>query len=78
MLRALDLMAHSKLRVSEAIGLRRDDVNLSEAMLWVRRLKGSLSVNQLIEGDELRAIKRYIASAPTICPGSSSRSATPN
>ena len=32
------------LRVSEAIGLRRDDVNLQQARLWVRRLKNSLSV----------------------------------
>jgi site-specific recombinase XerD len=49
------------LRVSEATGLRRDDVNLSHSRLWVRRLKGSLSVEQPIAGDELRAIKRYLA-----------------
>jgi integrase len=49
------------LRVSEAVGLRRDDVNLSHSRLWVRRLKGSLSVEQPIAGDELRAIKRCLA-----------------
>src|SRR6476660_7051598 len=49
------------LRVSEAIALRRDDVNLQGARLWVRRLKNSLSVEHPIAGDELRAIKRYLA-----------------
>jgi type 1 fimbriae regulatory protein FimB len=49
------------LRVSEAIGLRREDVNLAHARLWVRRLKNSLSVEHPIAGDELRAIKRYLA-----------------
>jgi type 1 fimbriae regulatory protein FimB len=50
------------LRVSEAIALRRDDVNLQGARLWVRRLKNSLSVEHPIAGDELRAIKRYLVS----------------
>jgi len=36
------------LRVSEAIALRRDDVNLQGARLWVRRLKNSLSVEHPI------------------------------
>src|ERR1041384_8227419 len=49
------------LRVSEAITLRRDDVDLEGARLWVRRLKNSLSVEHPIAGDELRAIKRYLA-----------------
>ena len=49
------------LRVSEAIALRRDDVNLQGARLWVRRLKNSLSVEHPIAGDELRTIKRYLA-----------------
>lgn len=48
------------LRVSEAVALRRDDVNLDGARLWVRRLKNSLSVEHPIAGDELRAIKRYL------------------
>jgi len=50
------------LRVSEAVGLRRKDVNLQRARLWVKRLKGSLSVEHPIAGDELRAIRRYLAS----------------
>jgi type 1 fimbriae regulatory protein FimB len=49
------------LRVSEAVGLRRDDVDLDQARLWVRRLKNGLAVEQPITGDELRAIKRYLA-----------------
>jgi site-specific recombinase XerD len=48
-------------RVSETIGLRRDEVDLDQARLWVRRLKGGLSVEQPIAGDELRAIRRYVA-----------------
>src|SRR5512145_42402 len=49
------------LRVSEAIGLRRSDLDLATARLWVRRLKSGLSVEQPIAGDELRAIKRHLA-----------------
>lgn len=49
------------LRVSEAIGLRRDELDLDRARLWVRRLKNGLAVEQPIAGDELRAIKRYLA-----------------
>jgi site-specific recombinase XerD len=55
------MMYRHGLRVSEAIGLRREDVNLQHARLWVRRLKQSLSVEHPIAGDELRAIKRYLA-----------------
>ena len=49
------------LRVSEAVGLRRADLNLARARLWVSRLKNSLSVEHPIAGDELRAVKRYLA-----------------
>jgi len=48
------------LRVSEAITLRRDEVNLKEARIWVKRLKNGLSVEQPITGDELRAIRRWL------------------
>src|SRR5215212_3499005 len=56
------------LRVSEAIGLRRDELDLDRARLWVRRLKGGLSVEQPIAGDELRAIKRYLATRSDALP----------
>jgi site-specific recombinase XerD len=49
------------LRVSEATAMRRSQLNLAQARLWVARLKNSLSVEQPITGDELRAIKRYLA-----------------
>jgi len=49
------------LRVSEAIGMRRNQLDVKRSRLWVERLKGSLSVEHPIAGDELRAIKRYLA-----------------
>ena len=50
------------LRVSEAIQMRRKQLDVKRSRLWVARLKGSLSVEHPIAGDELRAIKRYLAS----------------
>ena len=55
------MMYRLGVRVSEAISLRRDDLNLRQARMWVRRLKNGLSVEHPIAGDELRAIKRYLA-----------------
>ena len=40
--------------------LRREHVNLKRARLWVERLKGSLSVEHPIAGDELRAIRKLL------------------
>jgi hypothetical protein len=42
---------------SNAQVMRRDHVDLQQARVWVPRLKNGLSV----EHDELRAIKRYLA-----------------
>ena len=36
-------------------------MNLKQARIWVKRSKNSLDTEQAIEGDELRAIKRYLA-----------------
>jgi len=47
------------LRVSELIDIRVADVDMVTARLFVRRLKGSLSTHQPIEGDELRAIRAW-------------------
>jgi type 1 fimbriae regulatory protein FimB len=48
------------LRISEAITMRLDALNLKQARLTVKRSRNSLSTEQPIEGDELRAIKRYL------------------
>ena len=42
--------------------MRRNQLDVKRSRLWVARLKGSLSVEHPIAGDELRAIKRYLAS----------------
>ena len=64
---ALMLYRHG-LRVSEAINLRCDEVDLDQARVWVRRLKNGLSVEQPIAGDELHEIKRYLASRSDALP----------
>jgi len=55
------MMFRHGLRVSEAVSLRLDELDLDRSMLWVHRLKGGLSVQQSIAGDELRAVRRYLA-----------------
>jgi len=55
------LMYRHGLRVSETITLRLKALNLKQSSLWVKRIKNSLSTQQPITGDELRAIKRYLA-----------------
>ncbi|MEQ1695747.1 MAG: tyrosine-type recombinase/integrase [Hyphomicrobiaceae bacterium] len=56
------LMYRHGFRVSEAIRLRQDELNLKEARIEVRRLKRGLDVQHPVAGDELRAIKSYLRS----------------
>jgi type 1 fimbriae regulatory protein FimB len=58
------MMFRHGLRVSEAIGIRRNEVDLEHSRLWVRRLKHGLNVEHPIAGDELRAIARRQLSWP--------------
>ena len=55
------MMYRHGLRVSETITLRLKALNLKQSSLWVKRIKNSLSTQQPIPGDELRAIKRYLS-----------------
>jgi type 1 fimbriae regulatory protein FimB len=55
------VMYRHGLRVTEAVNMRLDQVNLKDARIWIKRVKGSLDTSQAIKGDELRAIKRYLA-----------------
>lgn len=57
----LALMAYRHAyRVSELIDVRLRDIDLDGAHIYVRRNKGSISTQQPIPGDELRAIKAYL------------------
>lgn len=59
---ALMLLAYRHgLRASEATGAQRDDVDLEEATIWVRRLKGGLSTEQPLAADEIDALSAYLA-----------------
>ncbi len=48
------------LRVSELCNLRRNHVDLKHGRIWIERLKGSLSTQQPLLPQELRALKRYL------------------
>ena len=48
------------LRVSQAVLVRRQDLDLGRAWGWIRGIKKGLSVEHPVAGDELRAIERYL------------------
>lgn len=62
------IMYRHGLRVSEAIALRRDQVDLAQSRIWISRLKRGLSVEHPIEGDELRAIRRWLGARNDMLP----------
>src|SRR5260370_3189909 len=62
------MMYRHGLRCSEAVGLRIEDVSFDRATLSVRRLKGSNAGMHPIEGEELRAIRRYLATRDDSLP----------
>src|SRR5687767_2350567 len=55
------LMFRHGLRVSEACGLKLSQVDIESRVLHVSRLKKGLSTTQPLRGDELRAIKAWLA-----------------
>ena len=55
------LMFRHGLRVSEACGLVLEQVDVESRILHVARLKGGLSTTHPLRGDELRAIKAWLA-----------------
>src|SRR6266851_1623902 len=55
------LMFRHGLRVSEACGLRLSQVNTESRVLHVARLKAGLSTTHPLRGDELKAIKAWLA-----------------
>lgn len=56
------------LRVTEACMLRRDSLDLNQSRIWIARLKNGNGTEQPIEGDELRAIRRYLATRKDALP----------
>ena len=62
------MMYRHGLRVSELVEFRLDQVNTQRSRVWVERLKNSLSTEQPMLGDELRAVKRYLATRDDALP----------
>lgn len=62
------LMFRHGLRVSEACGLVLSQVDTESRVLHVIRLKGGLSTTQPLRGEELRAIKAWLAARAKMKP----------
>ncbi|HEY6154717.1 MAG TPA: tyrosine-type recombinase/integrase [Candidatus Udaeobacter sp.] len=69
---AMMLLAYRHgLRVSELVNMRLSDVDLDTAHVSVRRAKGSLSTNQPLDGDEIRALRAWLRKRQnSVCPNS--------
>jgi len=62
------LMFRHGLRVSEACGLKLDQVDIESRVLHVARLKGGLSTTQPLRGDELRAVTAWLKERRRVKP----------
>src|SRR6267143_6000024 len=62
------LMFRHGLRVSEACGLGLSQVDTESRVLHVKRLKEGLSTTHPLRGDELRAIKAWLAERAKMQP----------
>lgn len=62
------LLAATGLRVGEALGLDRADVDLAQALLTVRRTKGNQSRLVPIHASASRALRRYERRRDRVCP----------
>jgi type 1 fimbriae regulatory protein FimB len=62
------LMFRHGLRVSEACGIKLDQVDTESRVLHVFRLKGGLSTTQPLCGDELRAIHSWLKERSRLNP----------
>jgi integrase len=64
----LGLLVVSGMRISEAVGLDRDDVDLADGVLTVRRTKFGKSRLVPVHPSTRRALNRYADSRDRICP----------
>lgn len=64
----LMMMYRHGLRVSEVIRLRRADIDIKAARIWVRRLRNGLSIEHPIASDEVGAIEHYLATRADSLP----------
>ena len=62
------LMFRHGLRVSEACGLVLSQVDVESRVLHVKRLKDGLSTTHPLRGDEIRAIKAWLAACTKMKP----------
>ncbi len=62
------LMYRHGLRETELCRLTVSVLDMDSARIWVERLKGSLSTHHPIDGDELRAMRRYLRTRDSQLP----------
>jgi len=54
------MMYRHGFRVSELIDVKMADIDMDSHRIYVRRIKAGLSTHQPMNGDEVRALKRYL------------------